>query len=55
MEVAEIKERLQEAVDKESWDIIIEVIGDIELEEDYISPFDEYEKDSDTDWDGTLF
>ena len=40
MEVAEIKERLQEAVDKENWDIIIEIIDDIELEEDYISPFD---------------
>jgi hypothetical protein len=52
MEVAEIKERLQEAVDKESWDIVIEIIDDIELEEDYISPFDEYEEDS--DWEGTL-
>jgi len=49
MEVVEIKERLQEAIDKESWDIIIELLADITLEVEYISPFDEY--DDDTDWD----
>jgi hypothetical protein len=52
MEVVEIKERLQEAVDKESWDIIIELLGDIEMEIDYISPFNDYEDE--TDWDETL-
>ena len=52
MEVVEIKERLQEAVDKESWEIILELLADIEIEADYISPFDEYEDD--TDWDETL-
>ena len=40
MELSEIKEKLEEAVDTESWDIVIEVIGDIELEANYISPYD---------------
>ena len=35
MELSEIKEKLEEAVDTESWDIVIEVIGDIDLEENY--------------------
>ena len=52
MEVVEIKERLQEAVDKERGDIIIELLGDIEMEIDYISPFNEYEDE--TDWDEGL-
>jgi hypothetical protein len=52
MEVVEIKERLQEAVDKESWDIIIELLKDIDMEIDYISPFNEYENE--TDWDEPL-
>ncbi len=52
MGVDEIKERLQEAVDTESWDTVIEVIGDIEIEEGFSSPFDEYEEGA--DYDGTL-
>ena len=41
MELSEIKEKLEEAVDTESWDIVIEVIGDIALEENYQSPYDD--------------
>ncbi len=45
MELSEIKEKLEEAVDTESWDIVIEVIGDIDLEENYTSPYDDDSED----------
>ena len=41
MDLVEIKEKLEEAVEMENWDIVIEVIGDIELEENYTSPYDD--------------
>ena len=48
MNLTEIKEKLEEALESENWDKVVEVIGDIELEEHYTSP---YEKDdSDEDW-----
>ena len=40
MGMAEIKEKLEEALERENWDIVLEVIGDIELEENYTSPYD---------------
>jgi hypothetical protein len=47
LELSEIKEKLEEALEMENWDIVLEVIGDIDLEENYTSPYD----DSDVeDW-----
>jgi len=40
LELSEIKEKLEEAMEIENWDIVLEVIGDIELEENYTSPYD---------------
>ena len=37
MDLVEIKEKLEEALDEENWDIVLEVIGDIDLEENYTS------------------
>lgn len=47
MSIAEIKEKLQEAFNTENWNIISEIIQELELELDYISPFD----DRNTEWD----
>ena len=46
MELSEIKEKLEEALTKENWDIIIEVIGDIEIEETYTSPYDDSDEET---------
>ena len=43
MELSEIKEKLEEALEMENWDIVLEVIGDIDLEENYTSPYDDSE------------
>ena len=40
MDLVEIKEKLEEALETENWDIVLEVIGDIDLEENYTSPYD---------------
>ena len=47
MELTEIKEKLEEAMETENWDIVLEVIGDLDLEENYISPYDVR---ADEDW-----
>ena len=39
MQLEEIKEKLEEALETSNCDIIIEIIGDIEIEENYMSPF----------------
>jgi len=39
LQLEEIKEKLEEALETSNWDIIIEIIGDIEIEENYMSPF----------------
>ena len=41
MDLVEIKEKLEEALDEENWDIVLEVMGDIDLEENYTSPYDD--------------
>ena len=41
MELSEIKEKLEEALETENWDIVLEIIGDIDLEENYTSPYDD--------------
>ena len=46
MDLVEIKEKLEEAVEMENWDIVIEVIGDIELEENYTSPYDDSDEET---------
>ena len=46
MDLVEIKEKLEEALTKENWDIVIEVIGDIELEENYTSPYDDSDEET---------
>ena len=40
MELSEIKEKLEEALKMENWDIVLEVIGDLDIEENYTSPYD---------------
>ena len=40
MDLVELKEKLEEALEKEDWDIVMEVIGDIDLEINYTSPYD---------------
>ena len=47
MELSEIKEKLEEAMEIENWDIVIEVINEIEIEEIYKSPYDDSEEE---DW-----
>jgi hypothetical protein len=46
LELSEIKEKLEEALEKEDWDIVLEVIGDIELEETYTSPYDDSDEET---------
>ena len=48
MDLVEIKEKLEEAVEMENWDIVLEIIGDIELEEIYKSPYDDSDSDEET-------
>tara|TARA_B100000678_G_C17865164_1_gene364891 strand:+ start:360 stop:512 length:153 start_codon:yes stop_codon:yes gene_type:complete len=46
----ELKEKLEEALETENWDIIIELLGDLELEENYMSPFTNGGDDVDENW-----
>jgi hypothetical protein len=48
MVLSEIKEKLEKALETESWDIVLEVIGDLDLEENYTSPYDDSEDDGET-------
>ena len=50
MELSEIKEKLEEALEMENWDIVIEVIGDIDIEENYMSPFTNGGDDEEENW-----
>ena len=50
MKLSEIKEKLEEALQDKNWELVVEVIGDIELEEHYLPPFGDYDDDSDEDW-----
>jgi len=45
VEINEIKEKLEEALEAENWDIIIEIIGDLETQEHYVNPYDAYDED----------
>ena len=47
MDLVEIKEKLEEALETENWDIVLEIIGDIDLEENYTSPYDDSENEDD--------
>ena len=46
MELSELKEKLEEAVEVENWDIVIEVINEIEIKEIYKSPYDDSEEEN---------
>tara|TARA_B110000196_G_scaffold43140_1_gene33398 strand:+ start:955 stop:1107 length:153 start_codon:yes stop_codon:yes gene_type:complete len=48
MVLSEIKEKLEKALETESWDIVLEVIGDLDLEENYTSPYDDSEDGGET-------
>ena len=47
MELSEIKEKLEEAMEIENWDIVLEVIGELDLKENYTSPYDDSDEE---DW-----
>ena len=46
MEISEIKEKLEEALQDKNWELVVEVIGDIELEETYTSPYDDSDEET---------
>ena len=50
MELLELKEKLEEALETENWDIILELISDIEIEENYMSPFTNGGDDEEENW-----
>ncbi len=48
MELNDIKEKLEEGLTNKDWEKVVEVIGDIEVEENYLPPFgDDYHEE---DW-----
>jgi len=50
LQLAEMKEKLEEALETGNWDIIIELIGEIEVEENYMSPFTNGVDDEEENW-----
>ena len=46
MDLVEIKEKLEEAMEEENWDIVLEVIGELDLKENYISPYDDSDEET---------
>ena len=46
MKLSEIKEKLEEALQDKNWELVVEVIGDIELEETYTSPYDDSDEET---------
>ena len=50
MDLLELKEKLEEALETENWDIIIELLGDLELEENYMSPFTNGDDNEEENW-----
>jgi|TARA_B100000287_G_scaffold24634_1_gene23892 hypothetical protein len=45
MELSDIKNKLEEAVDTENWDIIVEVIEELDLKTHYIPPYETDDSD----------
>jgi hypothetical protein len=45
MEISEIIEKLNEAILHESWDIVLELVGELEAENEFTDPFEDYEND----------
>ncbi len=45
MELADIKNKLEEAVETENWNIVVEVLEQIEIETNYTSPYDDGEEE----------
>ena len=43
----EVLEKLEEAIEKEDWNIVQELLNDIEMEVEYANPFDQYEDEED--------
>ena len=43
----EVLEKLEEAIEKEDWNIVQELLNDIEMELEYANPFDQYEEEED--------
>ena len=41
----EVLEKLEEAIEKEDWNIVQELLNDIEMELEYANPFDQYEEE----------
>jgi|TARA_Y100000310_G_scaffold239590_1_gene243249 hypothetical protein len=46
LELTEIIEKLEEAVETENWDMVIEVINEIEIKEIYKSPYDDSDEET---------
>ena len=45
MEISEIIEKLNEAILHESWDVVLELVGELEAEVGFTDPFEDYESD----------
>ena len=41
----EVLEKLEKAIETEDWNIIQELLNDIELELEYTNPFEQYEEE----------
>ena len=44
----EVLEKLEEAIEKEDWTIVQELLNTIEMELEYANPFDQYENEEDS-------
>ena len=47
IKLKEVLEKLEEAIEKEDWNIVQELLNDIEMELEYANPFDQYEDEED--------
>ena len=43
----EVLEKLEKAIQEEDWNIVQELLNDIEMELEYANPFDQYEDEED--------
>jgi hypothetical protein len=43
----DVLERLERAIQEEDWNIVQELLNDIEMELEYENPFDQYEDEED--------
>jgi hypothetical protein len=41
----EVLEKLEKAIELEDWNIVQELLNDIEMELEYANPFDQYEEE----------